>query len=161
MDMDEAIFDRQLEDHLCFQLYRASNEVNKLYSQALKSFELTFSQYLVLLALWDRDGVSISEIGLRTGMGIGTLNPILKRLTAHEWVQRKSHKSDKRTMLIFLSPKAKETKHTINQTILKKLMEIQIDGAELSGLIKQLGLLQENLNKGRIKNHDYENKILD
>jgi len=81
--MDESIFDRRLDDQLCFRLYRASSGISKMYSQALQPFELTFSQYLVLLALWDNEGVAISDIGARTGMGIGTLNPILKRQDAH------------------------------------------------------------------------------
>lgn len=152
--MDKIIFERKLEDHLCFQLYRASKEMGKLYSQALKPFKLTFSQYLVLLALWDKDGVSISDIGGRTGMGIGTLNPILKRLASQEWIQRQPHESDKRTMLIYLAPKASETKYAINQAILKKLEHVQFEAMNVSVLVKQLGLLQEQLGKLDLQDDD-------
>ena len=108
--MNETIFDRRLDEQLCFRLYRASSGIGKLYAQALIPFELTFSQYLVLLALWDSDGVAISDIGARTGMGIGTLNPILKRMTENGWVRRQTHDSDKRTMLIFLQKKHQNKK---------------------------------------------------
>ncbi|WP_373768464.1 MarR family winged helix-turn-helix transcriptional regulator, partial [Jeotgalibaca porci] len=101
--MDESIFDRQLDEQLCFRLYRASNGINKMYGRALKIFQLTFPQYLVLLALWDNDGLPITTIGSQVGMGIGTLNPILKRMTEHDWIEKKQHPTDKRTMLIFLS----------------------------------------------------------
>ena len=143
--MNETIFDRRLDEQLCFRLYRASSGIGKLYAQALIPFELTFSQYLVLLALWDSDGVAISDIGARTGMGIGTLNPILKRMTENCWVRRQTHDSDKRTMLIFFTEKASEQKTTINQSILSHLAACDFAGVDLMELMKQLGLLQKQL----------------
>lgn len=143
--MDETIFDRRLDEQLCFRLYRASSGIGKLYAQALIPVELTFSQYLVLLALWDADGVAISDIGARTGMGIGTLNPILKRMTDNGWISRQTHETDKRTMLIFLTDKASEQKSTINQSILTHLSACDFTGMNVLELMKQLGLLQKQL----------------
>lgn len=143
--MNESHFDRRLDQQLCFRLYRASNGISKLYAHALLPVELTFPQYLVLLALWDHDGVAISDIGQRTGMGIGTLNPILKRLTDNGWVKRQTHESDKRTMLIFLTAKALEQKTVINQLILKELATVNFEKMDLLELMKQLGLLQPQL----------------
>ena len=73
--MEESIFERSLEDQLCFEVYRAANDFGKMYNRALKDFHLTFPQYLVLLVLWDDDHILIKHIGERLGMGIGTLNP--------------------------------------------------------------------------------------
>lgn len=143
--MNESHFERRLDQQLCFRLYRASNGISKLYAHALLPVELTFPQYLVLLALWDHDGVAISDIGKRTGMGIGTLNPILKRLTDNGWVKRQTHESDKRTMLIFLTAKALEQKTVINQLILKELATVNFEKMDLLELMKQLGLLQTQL----------------
>lgn len=143
--MNETHFERRLNQQLCFRLYRASNGIGKLYARALLPVELTFPQYLVLLALWDHDGVAISDIGQRTGMGIGTLNPILKRLTDNDWVKRQTHESDKRTMLIFLTEKALEQKPVINQLILKELTSVNFEEMDLLELMKQLGLLQKQL----------------
>ncbi|MRI86375.1 MarR family winged helix-turn-helix transcriptional regulator [Fundicoccus ignavus] len=143
--MNESHFERRLDQQLCFRLYRASNGISKLYAHALLPVELTFPQYLVLLALWDHDGVAISDIGQRTGMGIGTLNPILKRLTDNGWVKRQTHESDKRTMLIFLTAKALEQKTVINQLILKELATVNFEKMDLLELMKQLGLLQTQL----------------
>lgn len=143
--MNESHFERRLDQHLCFRLYRASNGISKLYAHALLPVELTFPQYLVLLALWDHDGVAISDIGQRTGMGIGTLNPILKRLTDNGWVKRQTHESDKRTMLIFLTAKALEQKTVIHQLILKELATVNFEKMDLLELMKQLGLLQTQL----------------
>lgn len=143
--MNESHFERRLDQQLCFRLYRASNGISKLYAHALLPVELTFPQYLVLLALWDHDGVAISDIGQRTGMGIGTLNPILKRLTDNGWVKRQTHESDKRTMLIFLTAKALEQKTVIHQLILKELATVNFEEMDLLELMKQLGLLQTQL----------------
>lgn len=150
--MDESLFDRQLDEQLCFRLYRASNGINKMYGRALKIFQLTFPQYLVLLALWDNDGLPIMTIGSQTGMGIGTLNPILKRMTEHDWIEKKQHPTDKRTMLIFLSAKAKATKQQINQAILKELTSCDFEGMDLPELMAQLTNLQNRLDTINQKN---------
>lgn len=150
--MDESIFDRQLDEQLCFRLYRASNGINKMYGRALKIFQLTFPQYLVLLALWDNDGLPITTIGSQVGMGIGTLNPILKRMTEHDWIEKKQHPTDKRTMLIFLSAKAKATKQQINQAILKELVSCDFAGMDLPELMAQLTNLQNRLDTINQKN---------
>ncbi|WP_373758083.1 MarR family winged helix-turn-helix transcriptional regulator [Jeotgalibaca porci] len=150
--MDESIFDRQLDEQLCFRLYRASNGINKMYGRALKIFQLTFPQYLVLLALWDNDGLPITTIGSQVGMGIGTLNPILKRMTEHDWIEKKQHPTDKRTMLISLSAKAKATKQQINQAILKELVSCDFVGMDLPELMAQLANLQNRLDTINQKN---------
>ncbi|MGO4994126.1 MarR family winged helix-turn-helix transcriptional regulator [Jeotgalibaca porci] len=143
--MDESIFDRQLDEQLCFRLYRASNGINKMYGRALKIFQLTFPQYLVLLALWDNDGLPIMTIGSQTGMGIGTLNPILKRMAENEWIEKSQHPTDKRTMLISLSAKAKESKQPINQAILAEMISCNFEGMDLPELMLQLANLQQRL----------------
>lgn len=145
--MDDSIFDRRLEDQLCFRLYRASSELGKLYSQALQPFGLTFSQYLVLLALWDKDGVAVTDIGSRTGMGIGTLNPILKRMTEHGWVEKKTHDTDKRATLVFVTEQATNEKPAINLSILKQLEGFQLMDLDIIGLMNQLETLQQQLKK--------------
>lgn len=145
--MDDSIFDRRLEDQLCFRLYRASSELGKLYSQALQPFDLTFSQYLVLLALWDKDGVAVTDIGSRTGMGIGTLNPILKRMTEHGWVEKKTHDTDKRATLVFVTEQATNEKPAINLSILKQLEGFQLMDLDIIGLMDQLETLQQQLKK--------------
>ena len=143
--MDESIFDRQLDEQLCFRLYRASNGINKMYGRALKIFQLTFPQYLVLLALWDNDGLPITTIGSQVGMGIGTLNPILKRMAESEWIEKSQHPTDKRTMLISLSAKAKESKQPINQAIIAEMISCNFEGMDLPELMLQLANLQQRL----------------
>lgn len=143
--MNESIFDRRLDEQLCFRLYRASSGMSKMYSQVLHAYGLTFSQYLVLLALWDEQGVPINDIGQRTGMGIGTLNPMLTRMEANGWLYKQHHQTDKRTMLVFLTEKADATKPSINQSILNQLKDCNFQGMDLMALMNQLELLQKQM----------------
>lgn len=143
--MNDSMFDRQLNQQLCFRLYRTSSGMSKMYSQALHPFGLTFSQYIVLLALWDQQGVPITDIGHRTGMGIGTLNPMLTRMEANGWIYKQHHQSDKRTMLVFLTEKADASKLSLNRSILNQLKDGKFQDIDLMDLMKQLGLLQEQL----------------
>ncbi|WP_373755309.1 MarR family transcriptional regulator, partial [Jeotgalibaca porci] len=84
-------------------------------------------------------------IGSQTGMGIGTLNPILKRMAENEWIEKSQHPTDKRTMLISLSAKAKESKQPINQAILAEMISCNFEGMDLPELMLQLANLQQRL----------------
>ena len=104
--MEESIFERPLEDQLCFEVYRAANDFSRMYNRALKEFRLTFPQYLVLLVLWDDNRILIKHIGERLGMGIGTLNPILNRLEKQGWLTKEPSLLDKRAIIVALRQKA-------------------------------------------------------
>lgn len=139
--MDESIFDRSLENQLCFEVYKASNGLSKLYKRALASFELTFPQYLVLLALWEDDSVYVKAISERLGMSIGTLNPILTRLSDNGWIVKNPSPSDKRAIIVTLTEKAKNEKQAISSSILTEVMQcnrIDVDGKLLIDNLKEI-----------------------
>ncbi len=69
-----------LEKQLCFAIYETSSEFTKLYSSILHPFGLTYPQYLVLLALWERDGITLKELGNKLNLGTGTLTPMMNRI---------------------------------------------------------------------------------
>ena len=121
--MDESIFDRPLEDQLCFEVYKAANGFSKLYKRALQPFNLTFPQYLVLLALWEGDDVFVKIISERLGMSIGTLNPILNRLTSQGWVAKNPSTEDKRATVVVLTEKSHREKKPISLSILNEVMQ--------------------------------------
>src|SRR5437660_7848686 len=77
-----------LDNQLCFALYSASLAMTKLYKPLLDEVGLTYPQYLVMLALWERDGVTVSDLGERLSLDSGTLTPLLKRLEAGGLVAR-------------------------------------------------------------------------
>ena len=70
----------KLDNQLCFPLYAAARNVTGLYTPWLKPFGLTYTQYIVFLVLWEKDGVSVTEIGEKLMLDNGTLSPLLKKM---------------------------------------------------------------------------------
>jgi DNA-binding MarR family transcriptional regulator len=93
----------QLDHQLCFALYSASLAMTKLYKPLLEPLGLTYPQYLVMLVLWETDGVAVSQIGERLALDSGTLTPLLKRLEAGGLVQRLRDSADERRVLLQLT----------------------------------------------------------
>ncbi len=100
LDADQAL---RLDHQLCFALYSASLAMTKLYKPLLTELGLTYPQYLALLALWERDGQRVSELGGRLFLDSGTLTPLLKRLEAAGLVRRERSREDERIVGIFLT----------------------------------------------------------
>ncbi len=98
---DQAL---QLDHQLCFALYSASLAMTKLYKPLLTELGLTYPQYLALLALWERDGLRVSELGERLFLDSGTLTPLLKRMEAAGLVHRQRSSEDERSVHIHLTP---------------------------------------------------------
>ena len=92
-----------LDHQLCFALYSASLAMTKLYKPLLEPLALTYPQYLVMLVLWEGDGVTVSQLGERLGLDSGTLTPLLKRLEAAALVQRLRDTADERRVLLRLT----------------------------------------------------------
>lgn len=93
----------RLDQQLCFALYSASLAMTKLYRPHLDALGLTYPQYLVMLALWEREGRSVSELGEQLTLDSGTLTPLLKRLEAAGWLARTRSQSDERRVELFLT----------------------------------------------------------
>ena len=93
----------RLDDQLCFGLYSASRAVTSLYRVVLEDLGLTYPQYLVLLALWERDGRQVRELGADLHLDSGTLSPLLKRLEAAGLVRRERQADDERSVRVSLT----------------------------------------------------------
>lgn len=135
-----------LENQLCFAVYDAGSQFTKLYTKALDSFGLTYPQYLVLLALWDKDVLSAKELGERLNLGTGTLTPMIKRMETNGWLKRERSTEDERKVCISLLPKAFEQKEAIVQKIAAELRLCNIEYEEYEQLMKQLSVLRGKLN---------------
>ena len=93
----------KLENQLCFPLYAAAREVTGLYTPFLKPLGLTYTQYIVLLVLWEHDGVSVTEIGEKLMLDNGTLSPLLKKMEQAGYVARRRCREDDRVVEITLT----------------------------------------------------------
>jgi MarR family transcriptional regulator len=134
-----------LKNQLCFAVYETASEFNKLYSNALQPFGLTYPQYLVLLALWEKDGVTVKEIGEKLSLGTGTLTPMLTRLEANGWIRKERSKADERRVYIYLQKKAQDEKQAIIKTISNKIQSCNIELEEYTQLMERLNQLHRKL----------------
>lgn len=92
---------------LCFALYSASLSMTKTYKPLLAKLKLTYPQYLVLLVLWEKDAVTVNNIGERLFSDSGTLTPLLKRLEKLGLIQRQRATDDERKVMITLTEQGK------------------------------------------------------
>ena len=136
-----------LEKQLCFTIYQTSSQFTKLYTSVLKPFGLTYSQYLVLLALWEKDEVTVKELGDTLNLGTGTLTPMITRMEANGWLRKERSKSDERKIYIYLQKKALEEKQEIIKKISKEIQTCQIELKESQQLMLGLNQLQAKLSR--------------
>src|SRR6516165_12610180 len=92
-----------LGNQLCFAIYSTAHAFNRVYKPLLDRLGLTYPQYLVMLALWERDGVPVKDIGERLFLDSGTLTPLLKRLEAAHLIKRTRSRADERQVLVALT----------------------------------------------------------
>ena len=97
----------KLENQLCFPLYAAARNVTGLYTPWLKPFGLTYTQYIVFLVLWEKDGVSVTEIGEKLMLDNGTISPLLKKMQQAGYIERTRSERDDRVVVITLTEAGK------------------------------------------------------
>jgi MarR family transcriptional regulator, organic hydroperoxide resistance regulator len=134
-----------LEKQLCFAVYETASEFNKLYTSVLQPFGLTYPQYLVLLVLWEEDGLLVKELGERLSLGTGTLTPMISRMEANGWLRKERSKTDERKVNIYLEKKAYEEKQPITTMVGKEIQSCKIELDEYKQLMKQLHVLSNKL----------------
>ncbi|GHG59722.1 MarR family transcriptional regulator [Alishewanella longhuensis] len=96
-----------LPQQVCFALYSANNAMMRLYRPLLQPFDLTYPQYVVMLALWQQDNISLGQLGTTTLFDSGTLTPLVKKLEQKGWLQRVSDASDERVKNVLLTATGK------------------------------------------------------
>ena len=99
-DYQEAM---KLANQLCFPLYAAARHVTGLYTPVLRPLGLTYTQYIVFLVLWEKDGLTVGEISEKLLLDNGTLSPLLKKLEQAGYVRRERSREDERVVVITLT----------------------------------------------------------
>ena len=103
-DYKEAM---KLSNQLCFPLYAAARNITCLYTPYLKELGLTYTQYIVFLVLWEKDGITVGEICEKLMLDNGTLSPLLKKMEQAGYVTRRRSAEDDRVVLITLTEKGR------------------------------------------------------
>jgi len=141
-----ADFPLRLDNQICFAVYSTAHAFNRVYKPLLDKLGLTYPQYLVMLVLWERDGVPLKDIGERLFLDSGTLTPLLKRLEAAQIIKRTRSTADERQVLIALTHHGlalKETARAVPQSI---LAATACSVGELLSLKNEIVALRDRLN---------------
>lgn len=138
---DEAL---KLQNQLCFPLYAAARKTVGLYTPYLKPLGLTYTQYIVFLVLWEKDGISVNEICERLMLDSGTITPLLKKLEKSGYIERVRSKQDERSVVVNLNEKGKELKEQVKDIPLKIGSCINLSEDEAKMLYSILYKLMEN-----------------
>ncbi|STO08816.1 MarR family winged helix-turn-helix transcriptional regulator [Exiguobacterium aurantiacum] len=127
-----------LEHQICFQLYTASKELTRLYRPILSPLNLTYSQYLVMLVLWEEDGIDMKQLGERLTLDSGTLSPLVKRLMQIDYVEKVRATDDERRVLLTLTESGRTLREQAEEVPLKVSGMLNIDEATYVDYMKVL-----------------------
>ena len=136
----------RLDNQICFAVYSTAHAFNRFYKPLLDRLGLTYPQYLVMLVLWEQDGVAVKEIGERLYLDSGTLTQLLKRMEAAGLVKPTRSTEDERQVLIALTPQGqalREKARTVPRSI---LAASACSLTELSMMKNEIVALRDRLN---------------
>ncbi|MBV8924825.1 MAG: MarR family transcriptional regulator [Bradyrhizobium sp.] len=142
----------KLDNQICFAVYSAAHAFNRVYKPLLDRLGLTYPQYLVMLVLWERDGVALKDlalkdIGKRLFLDSGTLTPLLKRLEAAQLVKRTRNSEDERQVLIALTAQGQALKEKARSVPISILAASACSAAELTAMKNEIVALRDRLNE--------------
>jgi len=136
----------RLDNQICFAVYSTAHAFNRVYKPLLDRLGLTYPQYLVMLVLWERDGLPVKDIGGRLHLDSGTLTPLLKRLEAAELVKRTRSTEDERQVLIALTPQGQALREKARAVPQSILAASACSLSELSAMKNEIVALRDRLN---------------
>lgn len=103
--MDEKYNALKLENQLCFPLYACSKEVVKRYKPFLDKLDLTYTQYITMMVMWEKKSINVKELGECLYLDSGTLTPLLKKLENKGYITRERSKADERNLIVSITKK--------------------------------------------------------
>ncbi|MGE0014522.1 MAG: MarR family winged helix-turn-helix transcriptional regulator [Azoarcus sp.] len=131
----------RLDRQLCFPLYAATNLLTRVYRPVLEPLGLTYSQYLVMLVLWERSPVSVGDLGECLYLENGTLTPLLKRMEQGGFINRRRDPEDERRVLVTLTPHGhdlRDVAKAVPETLFRQLGLDDASVAELRNSVRSL-----------------------
>jgi len=141
----------KLDNQLCFAVYACSREIIKLYRPYLEELNLTYTQYITMLVLWEHESISAKELGEKLYLDSGTLTPLLKKLENMNLVSRSRSKQDERILIVTLTTTGKELKNKALSIPNKIACGVGIQDKDLFSLKDSLMEITESLNNVDLK----------
>lgn len=134
-----------LAEFLCFALYSANHAMNRAYKPHLDALGLTYPQFLVMVVLWEADGLTVGEIGARLDLESSTLTPLLKRLERSGFVSRRRDPHDERQVRIALTAEGRALQARAGDMTRRVFEATGLSLAEAEGLGRQIRSLRDRL----------------
>ncbi|MDY4041781.1 MAG: MarR family winged helix-turn-helix transcriptional regulator [Collinsella sp.] len=128
-----------LDNQLCFPLYAASRAITRRYTPLLRELDLTYTQYITMMALWERDGVTVNELGGRLYLDSGTLTPLLKKLEGRGLIIRARDEADERRVIVSLTDEGRDLRLRAASVPLAMMGCLDLDPADAQELKQLLG----------------------
>lgn len=110
--MDKNFDCLKLENQLCFPLYVCSKEIVRRYKPYLDELDLTYTQYITMMVLWECKEINVKELGEKLYLDSGTLTPLLKKLETKGYIKRERSKSDERNLIVTITKDGEALKET-------------------------------------------------
>ncbi|HEM2740134.1 TPA: MarR family transcriptional regulator [Streptococcus suis] len=131
--------DYHYSKQLCYSFYQVNKLFNQFYMKNLKEFDLTYTQYLVLVVLWETAPLTLKELGEKLDLASNTLTPLLKRLEEKGYIQRSIPLGDKRQLLVQLTEDGQMLQTSLEDKLLSCFR--QLDGLTIE---KKQAYIQSN-----------------
>ena len=148
----------KLENQLCFPVYAASRLITREYQPYLDELGITYPQYLVLMVLWENDGLTVNEISQKLILNTNTITPLLKRMESLEIITRKRSDADERKVIVALTEKGKKMQvkaAEIPEKLASSLLSASIKVEDLIDLKEKLHQIIDFLSE---KKQDFDSK---
>ena len=136
-----------LDNQLCFALYVCSKEIIRKYNPLLEPLGLTYTAYITLLCLWEKDNVPVKELGNRLFLDSGTLTPLLKKMESQGLVTRTRSGKDERTVFIQLTKEGKAMKEKCSGIPQQMMCQNILDMNKAAPLLQTLHQIMENMSE--------------
>ncbi len=131
----------RLDNQLCFPLYACAKEIVRRYKPFLDEIDLTYTQYIVMMVLWEEREINVKELGSRLYLDSGTLTPVLKRLEQKGLITRQRDDKDERVLIVSITKEGDRLKDKAVEIPIKMAGCVSLepqDAAELYGLLHKL-----------------------
>jgi len=136
----------KLDNQLCFSLYVCSKEIIKKYKPMLDPYGLTYTGYIIMLALWEKDQITVKDLGKRLYLDSGTLTPMLKKLEALDYIKRIRSSLDERNVYIQLTRKGIDFKEKALQIPKDLICALDLEPQTANTLLNALHNMMDLLN---------------
>ena len=135
----------KLENQLCFPLYACSKEIIRRYKPLLDELDLTYTQYIVMMVLWEKRRVNVKELGKCLFLDSGTLTPVLKKLEDKGYVTRNRAKEDERNLIISITDNGINLKNKAKDVPIKMGKCLKLTSKEIKELYRITNKILSNI----------------